>query len=131
MAEAPVIEATSRQASGKGAARAARREGYVPAVVYEIPADVVARLRRDLHAFRARYLLFEDLRHVDRDRVEGHENPAVALAGQVDDGVAVGLFETVYGAFVYSDAGVREYGDLLDRLERRPDDLASAVATLG
>ncbi|MFC7044201.1 hypothetical protein ACFQH6_01175 [Halobacteriaceae archaeon GCM10025711] len=103
----------------------------VPAVVYDLPAAVVARLRRDLHAFRARYLLFEDLRHVDRDRVEGHANPAVALAGRVDDGVAVDLFESVYDAFGYSDAGTREYGDLLGRLERRPDDLASAVATLG
>lgn len=34
MAEAPVIEATSRQGTGKGAARAARRENLVPAVVY-------------------------------------------------------------------------------------------------
>lgn len=42
MAEAPVIEATSRQASGKGAARAARREGFVPGVVYGDHKDPVA-----------------------------------------------------------------------------------------
>lgn len=41
MAESPVIEATSRQASGKGAARAARREGYVPGVVYGDKKDPV------------------------------------------------------------------------------------------
>jgi large subunit ribosomal protein L25 len=34
MAEMPAIEATSREGSGKGAARAARRDGFVPGVVY-------------------------------------------------------------------------------------------------
>lgn len=34
MAELPVMEATARAASGKGAARQARRDGMVPAVIY-------------------------------------------------------------------------------------------------
>lgn len=34
MADLPVIEATAREGVGKGAARAARREGIVPAVIY-------------------------------------------------------------------------------------------------
>ena len=34
MADMPIIEALARDRSGKGAARAARREGFVPAVVY-------------------------------------------------------------------------------------------------
>jgi len=34
MAEMPVIEATTREGVGKGAARAARRDGFVPGVVY-------------------------------------------------------------------------------------------------
>lgn len=34
MADMPVLEATAREGSGKGAARAARREGMVPAVIY-------------------------------------------------------------------------------------------------
>ncbi len=34
MAQMPVIEATSRIGAGKGAARAARRDGFVPGVVY-------------------------------------------------------------------------------------------------
>ncbi len=42
MAEAPVIEATSRPGTGKGAARAARREGLVPGVVYGDNKDPVA-----------------------------------------------------------------------------------------
>ncbi|HUF86470.1 MAG TPA: 50S ribosomal protein L25/general stress protein Ctc [Thermohalobaculum sp.] len=41
-AQAPVIEATSRPGTGKGAARAARREGYVPGVVYGDNKDPVA-----------------------------------------------------------------------------------------
>jgi large subunit ribosomal protein L25 len=34
MADLPVIEATAREGVGKGAARTARREGFVPAVIY-------------------------------------------------------------------------------------------------
>jgi large subunit ribosomal protein L25 len=34
MAEMPVVEATSREGSGKGAARAARRDGFIPGEVY-------------------------------------------------------------------------------------------------
>ena len=41
MAQSPVIEATSRTGAGKGAARAARREGYVPGVVYGDGQDPV------------------------------------------------------------------------------------------
>jgi len=42
MAEMPVIEATSREGSGKGAARAARRDGFVPGVVYGGGKDSVS-----------------------------------------------------------------------------------------
>lgn len=42
MAESPVIEATSREGTGKGAARAARRDGFVPGVVYGDGKDPVA-----------------------------------------------------------------------------------------
>lgn len=42
MAQSPVIEATSREGVGKGAARTARREGYVPGVVYGGGEDPVA-----------------------------------------------------------------------------------------
>ncbi|MER2510572.1 50S ribosomal protein L25/general stress protein Ctc [Amaricoccus sp.] len=34
MAETPVLEALAREGVGKGAARSARREGYVPGVIY-------------------------------------------------------------------------------------------------
>lgn len=34
MAETPVLEAVARTGTGKGAARSARREGYVPGVIY-------------------------------------------------------------------------------------------------
>jgi len=42
MAETPVIEASSRAGVGKGAARTARREGFVPGVVYGDGKDPVA-----------------------------------------------------------------------------------------
>jgi large subunit ribosomal protein L25 len=42
MAEMPVIEATLRIGAGKGAARAARRDGFVPGVVYGGGKDPVS-----------------------------------------------------------------------------------------
>ena len=42
MAEAPVLEAVARTGSGKGAARSARREGFVPGVIYGGGQDPVA-----------------------------------------------------------------------------------------
>ena len=42
MAKQPVIEATSREGSGKGAARAARRAGFVPGTVYGGGKDPVS-----------------------------------------------------------------------------------------
>jgi large subunit ribosomal protein L25 len=42
MAEMSVLEATSREGSGKGAARAARRDGFVPGVVYGAGKDPVS-----------------------------------------------------------------------------------------
>jgi len=42
MADMPELEATSREGSGKGAARAARRDGFVPGVVYGGGSDPVS-----------------------------------------------------------------------------------------
>lgn len=42
MAEAPVLEAVARTGTGKGAARSARREGFVPGVIYGGGQDPVA-----------------------------------------------------------------------------------------
>ena len=39
MAETPVLEAVARAGVGKGAARSARREGFVPGVIYGGGAD--------------------------------------------------------------------------------------------
>jgi len=46
MAETPVLEAVARAGVGKGAARSARREGYVPGVIYgggEAPQPINVR----------------------------------------------------------------------------------------
>ena len=42
MAELPILEATARSGTGKGAARAARREGLVPGVIYGGGSDPIA-----------------------------------------------------------------------------------------
>jgi len=56
MAQMPVIEATSREGAGKGAARAARRDGFVPGVVYgggEDPISINIKHNVLLKALRA------------------------------------------------------------------------------
>ncbi len=56
MAQMPVIEATSREGVGKGAARAARRDGNVPGVVYgggEDPISINIKHNVLLKALRA------------------------------------------------------------------------------
>ena len=56
MAQMPVIEATSREGVGKGAARAARRDGNVPGVVYgggEDPVSINIKHNVLLKALRA------------------------------------------------------------------------------
>lgn len=42
MAEMPILEATRREGTGKGAARTARREGFVPGVIYGGGEDPVS-----------------------------------------------------------------------------------------
>jgi large subunit ribosomal protein L25 len=56
MAEAPVLNATSRERSGKGAARSARRAGQVPGVIYgggEAPQNINIEFNALLTRLRA------------------------------------------------------------------------------
>jgi large subunit ribosomal protein L25 len=83
MANAPVIEATSRQASGKGAARAARREGLVPGVVYGDKQDPVAiniKYNDLIRALKAGRFLSTLIKL----KVDGKENRVICRAVQRD-----------------------------------------------
>ena len=53
MAETPVLEAVARAGVGKGAARSARREGYVPGVIYGGGEHAAADQRQVQHAAEA------------------------------------------------------------------------------
>ena len=56
MAEAPVLNATARAGTGKGAARTARREGLVPGVIYggnEDPVTINVKFNEILKMLRA------------------------------------------------------------------------------
>ncbi len=83
MAESPVIEATSRKASGKGAARAARRENLVPAVVYgdKKPAVPISIKYNDLiRALKAGRFLSR----LVTLRVDGEDNRVICRSVQRD-----------------------------------------------
>lgn len=100
----------------------------IPAVVIGVEEPVADRIESDLRSFRARYLLFEDFRHIKRDLREGHENPITRLVeADVEREDIRGAVRDIHEHFSYSTAAEGEYADLLRQLERRPDDLDELV----
>ncbi|WP_339951798.1 50S ribosomal protein L25/general stress protein Ctc [uncultured Albimonas sp.] len=83
MADLPVLEATARSGTGKGAARAARREGLVPGVIYGGGSDPVSinvkhnELLKRLKAGRFLSTLFNV-------KVDGADNRVICRAVQRD-----------------------------------------------
>lgn len=101
----------------------------IPAVVSELDPGVVERTVGDLCAFRARYLLFEDFRHVERDRSAGHENPIMVLAGAGASADEIsGTVHELLSHFSYSAWSGGRYASVLQNLERRPRNLDEAIA---
>lgn len=144
LAQIPVVEhrlrarlrtATTRQDRLEGAtaiygyrARDMKAFAEIPAVVAGVSPRVVDRLVADLCAFRARFLLFEDFRHVERDLAADHESPIMVLAGA---GATPADLESVVRAllseFAYTSWADGRYRAVLEALERRPDDVAAVV----
>ncbi|SFI24732.1 50S ribosomal protein L25/general stress protein Ctc [Albimonas pacifica] len=83
MADLPVLEATARSGTGKGAARSARREGLVPGVIYGGGIDPVTinvkhnELLKRLKAGRFLSTLFNV-------KVDGQDNRVICRAVQRD-----------------------------------------------
>ena len=83
MADLPVLEATARSGTGKGAARSARREGLVPGVIYGGGSDPVTinvkhnELLKRLKAGRFLSTLFNV-------KVDGQDNRVICRAVQRD-----------------------------------------------
>lgn len=83
MAETPVLEAVARAGVGKGAARSARREGYVPGVIYgggEEPQPINVKFNVLLKQLKAGRFL-STLINV---KVDGKDNTVVCRGVQRD-----------------------------------------------
>ncbi len=83
MAELPVLEATSRMGTGKGAARTARREGNVPAVIYgggEAPQSINIRSNVLLKTLKAGKFLSTLINL----KVDGQDNKVICRSVQRD-----------------------------------------------
>ena len=83
MADAPVLNATARAGTGKGAARAARREGLVPGVIYggnEDPVSINVKFNELLKMLKAGKFLSTLL----KINVEGSESQVICRAVQRD-----------------------------------------------
>ena len=83
MAEMPILEATARAGTGKGAARTARRNGLVPGVIYgggAEPQPITVKYNELLKALK-RGKFLSTLYNV---RVDGEDNRVVCRAVQRD-----------------------------------------------
>jgi large subunit ribosomal protein L25 len=83
MAETPVLEAVARSGVGKGAARAARRGGYVPGVIYgggEAPQPIGVRFNTLVKHLKAGRFLSTMI----NVKVEGQDNNVICRAVQRD-----------------------------------------------
>ncbi|HVH02348.1 MAG TPA: 50S ribosomal protein L25/general stress protein Ctc [Amaricoccus sp.] len=83
MAETPVLEAVARTGVGKGAARTARREGYVPGVIYgggQDPQPINVRFNVLLRQLKAGRFLSTLLNL----RVDGQDNKVICRGVQRD-----------------------------------------------
>ncbi len=83
MAETPVLEAVARAGTGKGAARSARREGFVPGVIYgggEAPETINVKFNVLLKQLKAGRFL-STLINV---KVDGKDNKVICRGVQRD-----------------------------------------------
>lgn len=83
MAETPVLEAVAREGVGKGAARSARREGFVPGVIYgggSSPQTINVKFNTLLKQLKAGKFL-STLLNV---RVDGQDNVVICRGVQRD-----------------------------------------------
>ena len=83
MADDPVIEAVARAGTGKGAARQARREGYVPGVIYgggEDPQTISIKHNVLLKALKAGKFMSTLINL----KVDGQDNRVICRAVQKD-----------------------------------------------
>jgi hypothetical protein len=128
------------EASERGAMISTAREVYeydsvdiegfalLPATEYDIDAETAATLLDDFRTFRARHLLFEDVRHVERTAAQNDTNPVMYFAEKYDSAAMIAeTLREVLSPLTYRGEG--EYIAILEAAEREPDDLEAMVAS--
>jgi len=90
--------------------------GTLPGLVHDVDPGTVERIASDLRTYRARWLLYDDIRDVGQDRENGIETPVTWLLDRHSDPEVVATrIEAVSRAFEYSNA---DYTDTLRDMER-------------
>jgi len=131
------VQRALRTAKNKDRAREVRQDSYahratdisvfgrLPALVAEVDDSVAASIVHDLETYRAHYLMFDDLRDVAEDRVNGTETPVSwLLQTHSDPEVIFDKLAETYAAFEYTE---RSYTQTLRRLEREPADVRTDI----
>lgn len=100
--------------------------GRLPGIVHDTSPERLDRIVRDLITYRARYLVFDDIRDVGADRLNGDETPVGWLLATHDDPDTVrDILAAVIAQFEYEES---HYRDTLRELEREPTDVRSMIA---
>lgn len=103
-------------------------EGFVLLSATELDRDpeTTATLLEDFRTFRARHLLYEDVRHVERTVSQGDTNPVMYFIDEYDSPEAIAdALRDVLSQFEYLSSG--EYISLLKSFERVPEDLEELI----
>jgi len=99
----------------------------IPAHIYNPDEPTTEQLISDLHTYRARQLLFKDIRDVERG-LHDDPTPVIAFMEQAPDAPTVrDTVEDLYRSFNYSDASAGVYQQQLAGQEHRPTDLLTAI----
>jgi hypothetical protein len=103
-------------------------EGFVllSATEFDHDPETTATLLEEFRTFRARHLLYEDIRHVERTISQGDTNPVMYFIDKYDSVSAIAdAVRDVLSRFEYSGTG--EYVSVLQSFERAPDDLEALI----
>lgn len=100
----------------------------IAAVVTDLDTETKMRVRHDLRTYRARRLLFKDIRDVERDLRDNDMTPVIQLLQhhETTDEIVAAVMD-LYRRFSYSEVGNERYGERLYELEGKPDDLESLL----
>lgn len=101
----------------------------IAAVVTNTNTETEQRLRQDLRTYRARRLLFKDIRDVERDLRDEDMTPVIHLLEHHNTTeTALDEVTELHRSFSYSEDGHKQYGQILRELETPPNNLSSLLS---